>query len=143
MKKWLFLITLTALYMGIQSLRADDIRICSQGYATFGRLECVSSLSPEPLLDAYFLGMSTLEEIQKNYAERFERIRMRCERKLSARSDGRELVLQFRAQAITTCIAKRGYQEPCVRNEDCIENFCHPDRGTCSAVFTVPIGMAQ
>lgn len=142
MKKWLVPIIFTILYSGMGTLLADDLQICTQGYSTFGKLTCASTPEANSLLDAYFLGASSLEEVQSRYPERFERIRQRCERKVHARF-GENSETHFRVESITYCVLKRGYQEPCVTNADCIENVCHPVRGTCSAVFTVPLGMAQ
>lgn len=141
MNKWTILITLMALYMGYETVRADDVPKCSQGYSTFGRLTCGTVTKTEPVLDAYFLGAGTLEEIKKTYAERFEKMRKKCNQKAVSREIA-SVPLQFRVQTVTSCIGKRGPREPCVRNSDCLENFCHPDSGTCNAAFTIPLGTA-
>jgi len=149
MKKWLLLITLTALYVGIETARADDRNVCPEGFSTFGKLTCGSNTKVE--LDAYFLGATSLEEVRKNYSERFEKIRQKCDQKVMARrlasvpkgaAIERE-ALQFRVQTVTSCIRKRAQHEPCVRNEDCQGNVCNPDRGACSSAFSVPMSAAQ
>lgn len=149
MKKWLLLITFMALYMGFETVRADERKTCAQGFSTFGKLTCGSNSKVE--VDAYFLGASSLEEVRKNYAERFEKIRQKCDQKVMARRlaavpKGAAIerdALQFRVQTVTACIRKRGHQEPCVRNTDCLENVCNPERGTCSSISTIPMSAAQ
>ncbi len=144
MNKWIVLITFTLLYMGFETARGDGGVVCSEGHSSFGRLSCSESPQAESLMDTYFLGASSLDEVMKNFPERFERIHQKCIRKMMARENLKEMPqIHFQVQPVYVCVRKRGYQEPCVKNSDCIENFCHPDRGTCSAVFTIPMGTAQ
>ncbi len=142
MNKWHLLIAFTVIYMGIQTLRADDDVVCSVGHSTFGKFTCGAITASEPAIDAYFLGATTFEEVQRIYPGRYAKLRERCERKVAARGLT-DNDLHLSVQIVTVCTGKRSFQEPCVKNEDCIENVCHPDRGTCSAVFTVPLGVAQ
>lgn len=141
MKKWLILASCAALFVGIQTLRADPTRNCAGGHVVFGRVSCSVSSNPENLLEAYFLGATSMDEVAEHYADRLERFRGRCLRKGVARDLASNV--KFEIATVESCQGGRGYQEPCTKNADCIENFCHPDRGTCSAVFTVPITAAH
>lgn len=147
MNKWLVLTAIMALLMGIQSLRAEGPVVCPQGRAVFGKLVCAGASSPEPVVDAYFYGATSLSEIRAVFPARAEKIGDTCRRKVAARqlATSPENValereaLQFRVVPVESCLGKRGYQQPCVRDEDCLEHFCHPERGVCSGVFTVPL----
>ncbi len=146
MKKWLLLISLMSLLMGMQSLRADSSPECSARRVVFGKVTCVATLGNEAMIDAYFYAATTMGEVNSLYGERLERIRETCEKKVAARQPAsanfRPIDLgttHLRIETVEACDGKRGYQEPCQSNSDCLENFCHPDRGTCSAVFTVPM----
>ncbi|MBS1963204.1 MAG: hypothetical protein JST04_13390 [Bdellovibrionales bacterium] len=131
------------------SLRAEDRVECATGRAVFGKLACASTAGGEPLLDAYFFGATSLSEIRASFPERAAKIGDRCRKKLEARkpasngSPGDGEGVEFRVETVEVCLGKRGYQQPCVTDDDCIEHYCHPERGTCSAVFTVPISAAQ
>ena len=133
-------------------VQADPPRACPSGHAVFGRVSCSSAEDSATLLDAYFFGATSLEEVGLRFPERLERFRARCQRKIFAREIASEtssgaaietLAVKLRISTVESCSGRRGYQEPCTQNADCIENFCHPDRGTCSAVFTVPMTAAH
>jgi hypothetical protein len=141
MKKWKFYIAVLALSAGIQSgrityasdaARPTTFRHCSEGIARFGKLSCGDASVGEPVIQAYFYGATSLEEIAKSYPARLEKLKASCRKKIDARAP-----VLF-VESVDACNGKRGYQEPCVRNEDCLENVCHSVRGTCSTVFTVP-----
>lgn len=151
MNRWFFLVTFVALLVGLQSWRSARAesprpRICAEGSRQFGKLSCVQSSDREPLWEAYFLGTSSLDDVEKKYPERFEKLKRICQKKglarqLASASGGSAFQIdpvEFKIESIDSCNGKHGFQEPCARNEDCIEKVCHPVRGTCSAVFTVP-----
>jgi hypothetical protein len=127
---------LFAIFLG---LAPREAKACADGIARFGKVSC--AVGDEELVRAYFYAATSLQEIERVYGERLAKIRASCAKKVTARKpagvEGAEAQLRF--EAVEACGGKRGYQEPCQRNEDCLENFCHPDRGTCSAVFTVPV----
>lgn len=151
MKRSFVLALILAILMGIQSVRAEVAKACPQGRAVFGRLVCTGVTSSEALFDAYFYGATSLAEIQTNFPVRAAKLGERCRKKLleiqlaaAPKSAAIERVaVRYRYEPAEVCLGKRGYQRPCVRDEDCLENFCHPERGTCSKVFTVPISAAQ
>lgn len=154
---WLHLITVLAVCAGIHSGRSeaseDDPsstptpKVCADGLSKFGKLSCSGVSNSDTILDAYFLGASSLEEIEKNFPERFERLKQVCQKKIIARQVASAPAdatieaepVQFKVETVDSCNGKKGFQEPCVHDEDCLENVCHPLRGTCSAVFTVPV----
>lgn len=152
MKKWhLFTITAALLSFGSGVVLAEEAKSCPRGRAVFGKLSCMGVTDTEPVLDAYFFGATSLREIQAAFPERVMKLGARCKKKIGARQIAMapanaaiELEsVRFKVEPVETCLGKRGYQQPCVQDEDCLEHFCHPERGTCSAVFTVPISAAQ
>ena len=153
MKNGLVLLLSGIFLFGAGTLRAEDATpkepVCKQGRVIFGKLTCAGSENSETLLDAYFYGATSFEEIRSRFSDRFQRIQLKCEQKFKSRGlasvvkpKSREL-LGFRVDSVDACLGKRGYQQPCVTNSDCLENYCHPERGTCSTVFTVPVSAAQ
>jgi hypothetical protein len=145
MNKWLLLTLILAILMAGQSLRADDTHACREGHAVFGKLVCRGTSSSEAILDAYFYGATTLREIQANFPERISKLAEQCETKMRKRQLARAPTgtpiegLEFKVFPVEACLGKRGYQQPCVKDDDCLEHICHPERGTCSTVFTVPL----
>jgi hypothetical protein len=152
MMKWKILtVSLTLLMVG-PSLRAGESAAaahCAEGRAIFGKLSCTPLSSSETLIDAYFFGATSLREIEARYPLRIAKIGERCRKKMNARQPasvpgGKDRgAIRYRVETVESCLGKRGYQQPCVRDDDCLEHYCHPERGTCSAVFTVPISAAQ
>ncbi len=130
-------------------VRADEAESCPEGRAIFGRMSCAGNASAEPLFEAYFYGATTMAEIQSTFPARAAKVGARCRKKFDLLAVGRSPAsgvkdeLQFWVVPVETCLGRRGYQKPCVRDDDCLEHFCHRERGTCSAVFTVPITAAQ
>ncbi len=132
---------------------ADPGRNCGGAHVVYGKVTCSGPGSAESsgLLDAYFYGATSIDEITSRYPERLERFRNRCLKKALARDLAsapagaaiERTAVELRVSTTESCKGGQGYQEPCTRNEDCLENFCHPDRGTCSAVFTVPMTAAH
>lgn len=132
---------------------ADSGRNCGDAHVIYGKVSCSgpAGSDADSLLDAYFYGATSLDEISTRYPERLERFRNRCLKKMLARDlasapEGAAIErsgVELRVSTTESCKSGQGYQEPCTRNEDCLENFCHPDRGTCSAVFTVPMTAAH
>ncbi len=145
MNRWLLLTLILAILMAGQSLRAEDKSACRAGHVVFGKLVCRGVSSSESILDAYFYGATSLREIQANFPERVSKIAQSCETKMRkrqlARVPGSAALegLEFKVFPVEACLGKRGYQQPCVKDDDCLEHFCHLERGTCSAVFTVPL----
>jgi hypothetical protein len=142
MTKWKIFIAVLAVTAGIQAgrfvragepARTPTYRHCSEGIARFGKLSCGDSAAGGPVIQAYFYGATSLDEVARTYPARLEKLKASCRKKIDAPA-----AVQFQVETIDVCNGKRGYQEPCVRNEDCLENVCHSVRGTCSTVFTVP-----
>ena len=127
--------------MGIQSLRAGEPRVCPVGRAVFGKLTCTGA-AREPIDQAYFFGATSEIEIRATYPERAEKFGDRCRKKLTARNPASLAAvaakIEYRVETVDTCLGKRGYEQPCVRDDDCLERYCHAERGACSKVFTVP-----
>ncbi len=118
---------------GILPASADAPKDCREGRVVFGKLICSSSSDPAPLMEAYFFGATSAREIRDGYPERVDKIRQRCRDKLDANQS-----ISYRVEPVEACAGKRGYQQPCVQDSDCLEGICHRDRGTCSTVFIVP-----
>ena len=148
MNKWLILTTGMAFLMTIQMLRADEPtgvpRVCPEGRAVFGKLSCTDGSSAgEPLFEAYFYGATSLPEIRASFPDRVAKIDERCRKKSAASrspaSVGGTRAIEFKVMSVDACLGKRGFQQPCEKDDDCLERFCHPERGMCSKVFTFPI----
>jgi hypothetical protein len=147
MKQYFFLIAVLVSLAGAQTgrfarateaVRLSSVQRCTDGISRFGKVSCGENADHDPLLQAYFYGATSIEEIAKTYPERFEKLKLSCRKKATTRAPASAAPVPFRVESVDVCNGKRGYQEPCVRNEDCLENVCHLVRGTCSTVFTVP-----
>ncbi|MBC7386330.1 MAG: hypothetical protein H7301_09260 [Cryobacterium sp.] len=119
--------------------------VCSEGRQSFGKLECrTAEEKKSPLVEAYFFGAESLEEVMHTFPDRFEKIRSKCERvAFSHRPEFDADLLQVSVKPIEVCVVKRGEGDPCLSNADCLENLCHPDRGSCAPAFTVPLTATQ
>jgi hypothetical protein len=154
MKKYLFIIAILTVSVGIisgrfanagDSARTPILRHCTDGISRFGKISCGETKAGEPALHAYFYGATSFGEVAKTYPARFEKLMASCRKKSETRAPALQSAasdepapVRFLVETVEVCNGKRGYQEPCVRNEDCLENVCHSVRGTCSTVFTPP-----
>jgi len=144
---------LASLFVGVQTLRADEGR--TRQYA---KLSCRASPGdstsvdqwPE-MLHAYFPNAYSLRDVQAKYPVRYERFVDRCDHKRRAKAvagadrlpadwdqANRHLVLKLEPHVVTMR-EPLAFGQACSRDEDCRSESCDLQFGKCNLKVILPM----
>ena len=96
------------------------------------------------ILKSYFLGDYSVNDIQKNFASRWQYLEDKCQQKIKRRSPAsvtQPMEYSSRVNVVSEA-SMRPFGVACIKDEQCESGSCHPQLGVCQARFHYPVGIS-
>lgn len=149
--KWIIgALMLTGIFMGVQTLRADEVREYAKLICKASSGQAASADEWPEMVHGFFKDARSIQEIRENHGERYDHLIARCDQKRKAKTtvavdrlpadwshSSRFLTVQLEQVQVSASEAQP-FGQPCTMDENCKSKSCDVQFGKCNLKFIVP-----